>query len=310
MGIIIATRNRPEALEKLLRSICKSSILPIEIIVVSSGNEISKLISEFNSILNIVYRHIDGHGQIRQKMTGISLITKEVDWVLFLDDDLLIEKNALLNAVKFLRDQHFYRSIVGVGFNLMPTSRLVSGHTFYKMMAKMFYLHSKTPGKLLKSGHPMSYLSSTKVLNTDWLIGSSLWRRDMLSHYSFEFLEAKYSAFEDVIFSNNCKKHGELIYLPSSRLFFQNDSITRETSHLFISATFWRFYFFQRNKSELSTFAFLWSQFGRSIFFVLGSNARGESFIKSTLLSIKINFELLTQIILKKDAILSLKRNL
>jgi glycosyltransferase involved in cell wall biosynthesis len=310
IGVVIATRNRPRKLNELIKSLLDSSLIPHEIIIISSGDDISSYISEFSPELRINHRHIDGFGQIRQKMVGISLVSKETDWVLFLDDDLLLDKEALHNAIKYLEAEVPQRNVVGVGLNLKSTARLNSKNRVSKFIARKFLLDSKISGAVLRSGHPVEYLSSTVETSTEWLIGSSLWRKDMLAHYLFDFLEARYSALEDVIFSYRCKNYGDLVYLPDCKIYFQSNSKTKETLDVFIAVSFWRYYFFEINRSKFSPIAFLWSQFGRSIYFIFNSKERSESIFHSIFLSIKINSELFIQVVQKKNPRLSLEKNL
>ena len=114
--ILIATKDRPESLRKLLGSVAQSTIKPKSLIVISSGRPIYEVIAEFKEALDIDYFHSEVTGQVNQKKIGITRVRKEIPWVLFLDDDLFLAPNAVEKAFETLAKYHnLYDSIVGIG---------------------------------------------------------------------------------------------------------------------------------------------------------------------------------------------------
>ena len=89
-AVLIATRNRPQQLNTLLGSLSKSVDRISQVTIVSSGENISEIINNHRPYLPLTYFHSEISGQIAQKMKGIELISSKTDWVLFLDDDLVI----------------------------------------------------------------------------------------------------------------------------------------------------------------------------------------------------------------------------
>ena len=108
IGIVIATRNRPKQISILLDSICNQKIKAQEIVIVSSGEKIDQIIEKFASKINIVYSHINGFGQILQKQEAIKLIGQNIDWILFLDDDLILEPDTLENLSRYISKKNYY----------------------------------------------------------------------------------------------------------------------------------------------------------------------------------------------------------
>lgn len=270
IGILIPTRNRPDQISRLLESL-SNSIYPTEqIVIVSSGTPIDEVLKRFKNQLNITHHHLSLPGQIRQKMYGLQLFNEEVDWVLFLDDDLVLAPKALFEAATFVEESK-EKIPIGIGFNL-PSSKKDTSGLFKSNLAKMFGLKQGTLGKVLRNGHANSYLDSEESIKTDWLNGASMWRRDAIQFYKSEFLDAKYSAYEDVIFSYEAGKHGHLFFLPSCELDFQEEQVIDVTAReVFLSATYWR-YFFVRTNQELSLIRFFWSQIGRSLDFTFNGH--------------------------------------
>jgi glycosyltransferase involved in cell wall biosynthesis len=95
LSILIATKDRPEKLKLLLDSIAKSTLLPKKIIIVFSGNDISQLLNTYKNVLNIEEIYSEVAGQLLQKRKGINAMTEYDKWVLFLDDDVLVDTNTI-----------------------------------------------------------------------------------------------------------------------------------------------------------------------------------------------------------------------
>ncbi len=296
-SILIPTRNRPEKVVKLLKSISSSTVRPEQIVIVASGMDIFSQLGEFNSILPITYLHTEIPGQINQKKIGISLLYPGVEWCLFLDDDLELHSNAVEIAFKeIVRDK--LQNVVGIGFSLPVTSRGVNSSKAVVFLATVLGLSTKPLGKVLKSGHATSYLQSENTIQTEWLNGASMWRTELLSHYGQGLPSTKYAACEDLIFSFPLNKYGKLIYVPDSKLSFQDDDFTDFDSFEVIrAATFWRYYFVKTNP-RLSVTAFLISQVGRVFYATKRKKNKRTAFIFQVL---QIHWHLLLNIVRRRN---------
>ena len=145
-AVLIPTRNRPEKIINLLKSLSNSSIKPSQIVVVASGIDIGEVLSGFKNSLPITYLHTHLAGQIAQKKLGVALVSNDIDWCLFLDDDLEISPNAVENA---LREADLYTQdrAVGIGLSLPPTTRTISVNPLVRFTAKLFRIDADKPGK-------------------------------------------------------------------------------------------------------------------------------------------------------------------
>lgn len=309
-AILIATRNRPNQISQLLESIIAQSHLPEQVVIVSSGQEISKVVKRFSGKVNITHEHLMSYGQIRQKTFGIRKIFDNVEWVLFLDDDLILRPDTLTKLENFLFSlkENPHEQVIGIGLKIPSSSHLRNSRR-RRLIAKLFLLDSKKPGSVLKSGHPVDYLTSGGVLKTQWLNGISVWRADVLGSYNFDFLDSKYSAFEDVIFSFRQNSNGSLIFNPEIEIDLQTDQSTDlSRKDIFLAASFWRLKFILEN-SGFSKIGFIWSQIGRSIFFILQDTNSIGIVIDRFITTCRVFFEIIFQIVVKRDANWSLLRN-
>jgi glycosyltransferase involved in cell wall biosynthesis len=270
-AILIATRNRPSAISRALDSILTSSIQPQQVIIVSSGQDIGGVIDEFAESLPIVHRHTESIGQIAQKRIGVELIHQKVTWCVFLDDDLVLDKNALKIAIE-TAITYPRTNVIGIGLGTPVTSRGTNLPVYLEILARLFRLSSNEPGKVLRSGHANSYLQSGCVIETKWLNGASIWRTEYVRNYGMDLPSTPYAACEDLIFSYPLSKKGTLIYVPEAGVNFQETELSNVDSFRVIeAASLWRFYFVSKYK-ELSLNYFFLSQIIRTIYAVVNSD--------------------------------------
>lgn len=252
LGLVICTRNRAHYLGNLLESISHSNIYPRQIVLVSSGEDIKKMVSPYYEIINIKHIHTKKIGQSNQKVIAISSLDADIDWVFFLDDDLLLLPDTIdfvLERIKQLNG----KNIAGIGTQIMP---LKTPLTPYKK--DKTNISKKKLGKILKSGRALSYQGQIET-NTEWLNGASIWRRKVLQKYQLPLLDSKYAAYEDVIFSTEVNKTYELLYDPQIKI---SEQISHNESQPNLSAfkyiNLWTGYFVcTDSRTKLSSFKLL-----------------------------------------------------
>lgn len=297
-GVLIATRNRPTNLEALLNSLIKSTTKFKQIVVVSSGVPIEETLIPFVKVLPISHAHLEEKGQIRQKMHGVKMLQSNLDWVVFLDDDVLLERNAITNVIRTLEKQQDKSSIIGIGLSdkdFKPSRQSI----LKKIFSLVFLTNTDRRGAVLRNGQNNDYMGSGTALRTSWLNGAAIWRRQAAETYGIPFLNAKYSICEDLIFSYPFSKHGVLLFDPSSCFSFQqNQDIVQSTKEGFQALTYWRLYFVLTNR-ELSKSLFLWSQIGRTINYIYTKNGNSDGVIQRVFYGFKILFDVVSLIINK-----------
>ena len=301
-AVVIATRNRHAALSKLLTDIKNSETRPDQRIIVSSGDPLSRETLEIVGATRVSHLHLVEGGQIAQKKSGIELVQDDIDWVIFLDDDVRISSKLLSqfkNEVKNL-ESRYINSIGGVGFRIPETSRITQRNYVHKLVARIFLLDSPRRGKVLLSGHPTSYMESNLRMRTEWLTGISAWKKDLLSEYGSKFQHTSYAAMEDVFFSYKVSSSSILEYIPELRVDFQIEYITNlNTARIYSLTSIWT-YFLVRESPKLSMTLFLYSQIGRSAHFIFSRKVRLNFHEKCSLVSF-VNYSILTNLARKQD---------
>ena len=287
-AILIPTRNRAKELSILLRSIQKSTRLPKQVVVIASGQKVAHILDEFSKSLEITYLHTEVTGQIAQKRLGVELVSKEVEWCLFLDDDLILQDFAIDSALSAARTYR-KRDVIGIGLSLPPLSRALNVSKVNKKLLELFKLSSSSPGEVLISGHATSYLQEKSVIETQWLNGASMWRSEYIERYGINLPTTPYAACEDLIFSYPLSKEGTLIYAPEAKVMYQDNELSEFNSYRVIeSAALWRFYFVSKH-AELSQNFFFLSQIIRNLYAMFYSQDPKLKLLKNL---IKLNWKM------------------
>jgi GT2 family glycosyltransferase len=267
LAVLIATKNRKYELTCLLNSISISSVLPSRVIIVYAGQQLDDILIDFSNRIKIDLIFSEIASQAYQKKLGISKLMQNEKWVLFLDDDVVLEKD----TIKSLLDQYLGADHMSTyaGFGLAIRNQEIQKYNQLTQSVLAFAkLYSPVPGIILSSGHPQTYLQETVGCEVNWLNGISAWRSDVLSSYGVHDLRTDYSAYEDIIFSYSLSKVFKLFFSADVAVLSQYPIKRKElTSKQFISASYIRYFFVDNNK-ELSKFSLIFSHFFRSIDFV------------------------------------------
>lgn len=210
-AVLVPTRNRVKSLEKLLVSLGNSSQQPHQIIVVSSSQESeAHREEELCSIFPIDYLHTKQRGQILQKMIGMKLVKPDVDFIAFLDDDVLVGEKMFEFMVNHLSSN---QECVGVGARI--------GNSRASHLSSLLR-KGVLPGALTRTAFPRSYQWSKNPCEVEWLNGVSMWREEVAKKYSHNVVDMTWAVFEDVYFSSIAKNYGTLWFLPRAVCFLQD----------------------------------------------------------------------------------------
>ena len=291
LAVLIATKNRKNELYNLLNSISQSSVLPSRIIIVYAGQPLENILINFNSKMKIDLFFSEISSQTYQKKLGVSKLLQSEKWVLFLDDDVLLEKNTIKNLLDKYIGADNMSSYVGFGLAI-KNQEIQKYKPMTRSLLKFAKLYSYTPGIILSSGHAQTYLNETKGCEVVWLNGISAWRSDVLSNYGVHDLKTNYSAYEDIIFSYSVSRAYRLFFSADVAVLSQNLSKRKVlTTEQFVSASYIRYFFVDNNK-ELSKYSLLFSHFFRSVDFVFQERDRSKLPVRIWLAA-KIWFDLI-----------------
>jgi GT2 family glycosyltransferase len=195
------------------------------------------------------------------------MISDQIDWVLFMDDDLLLQRDSLSMLTTTL--ENMKNEYIGVGVNLVfDSSKQKTKNGGYFKKVKSLIDHN-SPGQISRGGQNINYMQSKVCLETQWLNGASAWRAQVAKLYNAPLLTGKYAVYEDVLFSTSMRKYGKLMFNPNIILEHQSLSTGDvSTPNIFFSSSFWRLYFVRTNK-ECNRISFFLHQIRLSLSFLI-----------------------------------------
>ena len=267
--VVVPTRNRLDHLRSLLSCLETQTFIPEEVIVVSSSDHPAEeefAVREFTR-LKIDFIHSKIKSAAIQRNTGIDKISNEIDYLVFLDDDVRPSESYLESLLREFSDPKVV-GVSGVAVSAKSPHLRELPRGLLGLYYRFFLLDSKRDGSLLRSGINIPVRKyAKKSVEVDWLIGCAAWRFSSLGSTRFEKDFYGQSLAEDVIFSLRMSKKGKLRVLPW--LLLNHDEAVHGRA---IGKAFWSMWVVNhwrlaevRDFSVLCKTAFLWSTFGQTV---------------------------------------------
>lgn len=212
LGIIIPTKDRPDRLNALLESISTQSIKPVQVIVVDGGDTPVKNLLEKFSELHLKYVRSTPPSLTAQRNAGIRAVCDEATLVAFLDDDIILEGDALKNMMKFW--ETVSEDVAGAAFNL--TNELYKRPSFIE---KIFLVNAEKPSRILCSGFQSKVSFQKETVSVDWLVGCVMtWRKIIFNEFMFDEWFRGYARYEDVDFSYRIGKKYKMFIVANAKV--------------------------------------------------------------------------------------------
>lgn len=266
LSVVIPTRDRPELLQDLLACILNQSILPSEVIVVDSSSKIQKLNNEIVQKLNIKYFHVEIQSAAAQRNIGILNINPDSQFIAFLDDDVVVNQDYFEVLTSFLDDKK-YIGVSGVVKQAQRPPEKKLRFKVGKFYKRIFLLDSKNEGKLLSSGVNVKIVGNFEYpREVEWLMGCSIWKKEVIDNITFENKLKNQSLGEDVIFSYRARRYGKLGVVPTVLLDHSVSQVGRATE-----VEFWRMWVQNRyllisimHRDRVKLAPYIWANLGQA----------------------------------------------
>ncbi len=226
-SIVIPTKNRPKRLIAVFESILNQKKIPDQIIIIDQSDDdkvnksiFFKLIKKFKLILNYIHdKKING--LVEAKHMSISINT--CNYITFLDDDIILEKNYLYeieNSLKKFPDMIGLNGLIKNYPKGSLTKRLIFRITHFGIFRdnRMSVISSIKPNSI--NPKKVDVLSG----------GLSTWRRDVLDSVPFD-IKNGFHAYEDKEFSMRVsKKFSKCFFIiPQAKLNHYHSEVNRQT---------------------------------------------------------------------------------
>ena len=276
ISVIIPTRDRPKELAETLSSILNQEYLPHEVIIVDgSPRKTAKPVYETyiqkfeKTDSKLKYIEEGGIGLTIGRNLGIEIA--EGDAVLFLDDDVILEKDTILTLAKFLKENP---KALGIQPKLIAVKEKIGKKLSGRIInaarkALMLSYHEENKLAVRRSGASIYPYPHTKTIQAQRLSGCcSCFRKEVFKKTRFDTKLKRWSYMEDLDFSYRLYKRnpGTLYAIPYTKVIHKESSEARLPSRtqIHMKTVYWYYIFFKDiyEGSLLNLIAFLWAQMG------------------------------------------------
>jgi glycosyltransferase involved in cell wall biosynthesis len=214
---IVATKDRPDDLRKMLRSLTDQSVHPNGVIIVDGSDEpVEAVVAEFAAVLPLNYIRHRPPSASAQRNAGIRALPPEADLAGFLDDDAALERGALERMMAFWETAP--ADLGGCAFNMINHPAMQAGLLKRTRMAEMLGLYSPKSGTVMPSGWQTMIGEVNQTTFVDWLpSGAVIWRAEILKTCHFDEFFTGYSYLEDLDFSFTIRRRWRLAAVADAR---------------------------------------------------------------------------------------------
>jgi GT2 family glycosyltransferase len=289
VSIIIPTYKREKDLQECLNSILSQSDLPFEVIIIDNANspkteELVKKNKELFEKNNVFLKYlINRKENSLTSARNIGVKNAVGDIILFLDDDVVLDKGYIKNILKVYEK---YPNAIGVqGYITITSNSLLK--KFINLISKIFFLFhfEKEKCKVLPSLSGSYPSSLNRIAKCEWLSGANhSYKKHIFTEFSYDENLKKYSEGEDLELSYRIfKKYpGSLYITPYAKLVHKTSPQGRlSNKELITMREVYGLYLFYKiiDQNLKNKIIYLWSRVGKLIFYIC------RLFLKPSLIS-------------------------
>jgi GT2 family glycosyltransferase len=213
IAFVVPTKDRENDLRTMLASLEQQTQKPDQIIVVDGSDpNISHVVDEFQD-LSIDYLKVFPPGLSKQRNAGMARLREEITLAGYLDDDLVLEPDAVENMLRFW--ERFGDKYGGASFAIttnalrMPMIRVMS----------LAGLSHPDPGRVTSSGCASPVGCPSKDLDVEWLCGgATIWKREVVEKFDYDEWFQGTGLWEDIDFSYSVRLDYKLVVVSSARV--------------------------------------------------------------------------------------------
>jgi len=209
LAFVVATRDRPEDLRRMLDSLATQSCPPSQTVIVDASQEPVERVAAGCPALNTKYiRHLPPSAT-RQRNAGVDAVDGDADLIGFLDDDAVLEPGAMEGMLRFWEEAA--EDVGGAAFNWVNSPARAASWLKSLRIVSWLGLYSRRRGVVMPSGWQTLVEKVSETLFVEWLpSGASVWRRAVLDAFRFDEWFDGYSYLEDVDFSYSVSRRYRL----------------------------------------------------------------------------------------------------
>ena len=227
LAVVIPTKDRGEDLRRMLASLVAQIRFPDQVIVVDGGGvAVSWCEAEFPE-LHIDYVRLLPPSLSAQRNAGMAMLRPEITHAGYLDDDVVLERDAVLEMAVFWRAAD--ENVGGAAFNVVNVTLSRDSVPYRRVGAVGDGL-----GKVAPSGLVHELGEVRENLETDWLCGgATVWRREVIESYSYDNWFQGTGFMEDVDYSYGVRERYRLFVVATARVAHFTQPVRADRQWLF-----------------------------------------------------------------------------
>lgn len=215
LSFVVATKDRPADLIRLLESLANQTRKPDHVIVVDSSTEpVQDLLASFPQLATVYIRHLQPSAAA-QRNAGIQACASNSTLIGFVDDDAEFERGAIAQMLDFWGSVP--DDVAGASFNLRNYQMLPGRKAKASCLVNALGIYPRRPGGVSLSGWQSVFGEVSNVLETEWLPTTAIiWRASVLCNSRFDEFFEGYSYLEDLDFSYTVSRKYRLLVVPGA----------------------------------------------------------------------------------------------
>ena len=227
LAFVIPTKDRGEDLRRMLRSLVAQTRPPDQVIVVDGSRvEVSWCVAEFPE-LKIDYVRLLPPSLSAQRNAGMAMLRAEITHAGYLDDDVVLEINAVFEMASFWGGAG--SDVGGVAFNVV---NYVGSNS--SVLMQRLGVWGVGVGSVAPSGLVSEVGCVKNDVESDWLCGgAAVWRREVIETYSYDNWFQGTGFMEDVDYSYGVSERYRLFVLAAARLVHFTQPVRPDRQFLF-----------------------------------------------------------------------------
>jgi len=204
VSAVIPTYGRPEDLSKLLNSLLRQAVKPLEIIIVDdkTPTDVIKVVCEEykakcqRANINLIYiKNLRKRSLTVARNVGTEKARGDV--ILFLDSDMILYPDFIEKILDVFKQNAHAIGVQGWMVNRRKAKFYYLVQTFYRI--SFLSHHTKDSCRFFEYPNAL-----TKVINCEWLCGGDMaFKRSIFNEFQFDENLTKYSYMEDDLFSHS-----------------------------------------------------------------------------------------------------------
>ncbi len=278
IALIVPTRNRPDLLGKLLQSVQEQTVQPHQVIIVDGSDEPLESQIEHFFTPNFSYVRVFPPSLSKQRNAGIKALNKEITLVGYLDDDIILNKDAIEAMLRYW--EHCPDNTGGSSFHI-TNNKLASPLVRIpgKILGTLFLCDDFRQGKVLRSGFATPVVPVLKDTYAEWLCGgATVWKKEILQSADYDEKLGGSSYVEDIDFSFRAAQHYKLVVLHDAKVQHYPPPFNPRRSHSMGRMNVHHHYHFVKKNPQLSLPLLYWAMLGEAIILLLASVPRRSSY--------------------------------